>query len=428
MIAGGLVLPSPASAENLGTITWDGDILDPDGLIDADVGDTFVVTDTGGPMVYVVNGDSEVSFAGTSCEGAVGSCRLAVPTATKTFEVDSLGPMGTIELRGPDSDGNPLLGTIVLTASEDSGDGGDPDPAIALVEPSTARDFEVVTLEVTGVNPVGATVEFVQGADAYSAEVIDTSGDTTSGTIDVLVPEFDWSGIDSSGLTFPMSYEEFVDEINTAGELEFDVEVTNGADAATLVDGFTIQPPAMLINDYLRSGGCGAGEPDTGIFAMSSVMPWGTLAQPAYKSDDGNWYTLTYDDSDSCDELLFGIYGDPDTSYPLDFGLGSGVTGSEWHGSTVVDTDDGSEDIVDDGKFRMHLDASGFTVSGAEGGVAKGFGTLISEGTVQGGDPEVPLSVSHEYILGEEARFIKITTVISNDQAGELVENVNTWV
>ena len=156
-------------------------------------------------------------------------------------------------------------------------------PAVATVigvTPIAARTREMVEITVTDIDLSSMpTVEFIHGATTLGAEVLSYSGNASGGDITVLVPDFDWSTIDTSGFTFPMSYVDYTNDLIGSGEIQFDIKVTQGLTNDTLENGFIFAPPVMLGNDFLRAGGCGGEEDDTGIVPMDSIMPWGALAQ-----------------------------------------------------------------------------------------------------------------------------------------------------
>ena len=344
----------------------------------------------------------------------------------------------------------PLLGFLLTTLASGQATASSvvPRPTVAAVDavsPSTGRDLELVEITVTDVDLTSEpTVEFINGPTTLSAEVHDYDGDSSGGTIWAIVPNFDWLSLDTSELEFPMTYEEFASEVNTGGSTEFDVKVSQGGTEVTLVSGFTYQVPVMLGNANLRFGGCGQGEDDSGIIPQASVTPWGALSQPFYKkittdpSDEtnGNWYGLVYyPDYDYCDD---STYGDPTSQYALDTGLGTGHVGDggPWHDSFFIET----QSLVEDGEtldyFDMSLDASGVTITSASGGFGYGYGTLVasgqvmtgdgSDGTVYGSNDFDNLDVSYTYVLGEDSKFVKITTGIENN-SGSSIQNINAW-
>ncbi len=140
----------------------------------------------------------------------------------------------------------------------------------------------------------------------------------------------------------------------------------------------------VLDNDRIRFG--------TG--SESSVNSNGNLQQPFYY--DSSWFPLTYSD------------------FALDNAIGIGGDGTnEWNVNGTVE-----ENAALAGQI---IDSTGYTSSGLN----KGYGTIISTGTVTIDGKS--LEFKNTYELPADKSFIKITTRVTNTSGGA-VQNVRVWV
>ncbi|HEY6643302.1 outer membrane beta-barrel protein [Povalibacter sp.] len=142
----------------------------------------------------------------------------------------------------------------------------------------------------------------------------------------------------------------------------------------------------VLDNDLLRFG--------TG--AAASVNASGNLLQPFYWDGTASqWYRLTF------------------SSYPLDTAIGiDGDGASEWNINGTV---------VEPTLTNQVLDISGHTATSA----TKGYGRIVSTGTVTIGDKTLELRSAYE--LPADKSFVKITTRLTNTSAAS-IGNVRLWV
>ena len=165
-------------------------------------------------------------------------------------------------------------------------------------------------------------------------------------------------------------------------------------------------PDIMLNNDKLRFGGGGA--ESSSFTYVDSVATNGMLEQPFYKSSDGNWYKLTFN------------------NYGLNMTLGSGTGGANWSGATVPTSGDFS--TVGQGITSLNnlaVDVSGMTLREPDQAVDYGYGTLVVTGDVTLNGASV--GISNTYVLGQNASFVKITSAITNNDASA-IDNVHIWV
>ena len=165
-------------------------------------------------------------------------------------------------------------------------------------------------------------------------------------------------------------------------------------------------PDIMVNNDKLRFGGGGAGSPT--FTYVDSVATNGMLEQPFYKSSDGNWYKLTFN------------------NYGLNMTLGSGTGGANWSGATVPT----SGDFLPNGNGiaslnNLAVDVSGMTLRSPVQAVDYGYGTLVVTGDVTLNGASI--GISNTYVLGQNASFVKITSAITNNDASA-IDNVHIWV
>ena len=106
-------------------------------------------------------------------------------------------------------------------------------------------------------------------------------------------------------------------------------------------------PVCVFSNPYLRFG--------TGL--ETSVNNWGLFVQPWYFSRVANtWYKLTY------------------SSYPLDTAVGTGTTGTNWIGNTVVD-------LYTQTPSNILTDYSGFIVDTSDTTKSVGHGIIVARRT-----------------------------------------------
>lgn len=148
----------------------------------------------------------------------------------------------------------------------------------------------------------------------------------------------------------------------------------------------------QLNNGNLRFGGS----------SVASVAGNGMLEQPFYYNGS-SWRKLTY------------------SSFGLDIAVGVGSGAGNWHDSTVTH-------FAATANVSPTVDDTAFTVSTA-GTPNIGYGTLISSGvySLSGGEK---VSFQHKWELGENDNFVKVTTTIGNDVAGEssALSNMRIWV
>ena len=131
----------------------------------------------------------------------------------------------------------------------------------------------------------------------------------------------------------------------------------------------------------------------------NSVTTTGNFAQPwFYNSGTGSWGKLTY------------------SSYPLDMAIGTGTSGSNWSGGTVVSMDSPTDSDTDYTDYTVRTESSGYSY---------GHGTIVShrDFTVNG----QAITVRNTYTLGEDAAFIRSISRITNNDANTLT-NVHMWV
>jgi hypothetical protein len=149
-------------------------------------------------------------------------------------------------------------------------------------------------------------------------------------------------------------------------------------------------PICVLSNPYLRFG--------TG--AESSVNAWGLFQQPWYYSPStSTWYKLTY------------------SNYPLDTAIGTGMTGPNWSGTTVIDL----YTLTNTGSSTNY---SGFIVDTSDTTKSVGHGIIVSmrQFTVLG----QLILFQNTFSLGANDSFVRITTRVINNSTTDIT-NMFLW-
>ena len=160
-----------------------------------------------------------------------------------------------------------------------------------------------------------------------------------------------------------------------------DVVGATGCTAATCV----------LANAYLRFGNGGE----------NSVNAWGLFQQPWYFSPSASqWYKLTFN------------------NYPLDTAVGTGTTGPNWSGATVVD-------LYTQSATNPVTDYSNFVVSSSDGSITVGYGKIVAARSFTILSQQV--TIENTFSLGQNDSFVKITTRATN-AAPTPIENMIVWV
>jgi hypothetical protein len=151
-----------------------------------------------------------------------------------------------------------------------------------------------------------------------------------------------------------------------------------------------------LDNDRIRFGNGGE----------SSVNTQGLLQQPFYKSGS-SWYQLTH-----------GVK-------PVDFALGFAGTGTgTWNLNGQIFGTQTSNYFPS----NLTIDYSNFVQTAVVGSGVKGYGTVVSRGTVTqsyGGLTYV-FEITNTYELGQSSSFVKITTNIKNTGTNTIT-NLRSW-
>lgn len=138
----------------------------------------------------------------------------------------------------------------------------------------------------------------------------------------------------------------------------------------------------------------------------NSVNPMGLLQQPFYNSN-GTWYQLTH-----------GVK-------PVDFAVGFGGSGTgTWNLNGLIFGTQTSNYLP----TNLTVDYSGFVQTGTTGTGAKGYGTVISRGTITqsfGGSNYV-FEITNIYELSQTSSFVKITSNVKN-VGSNTITNLRTW-
>ena len=138
----------------------------------------------------------------------------------------------------------------------------------------------------------------------------------------------------------------------------------------------------------------------------NSINTMGLLQQPFYNSN-GSWYQLTH-----------GVK-------PVDFAVGFGGSGTgTWNLNGLIFGTQTSNYLP----TNLTVDYSGYVQTGTTGTGAKGYGTVISRGTVTqsfGGSNYV-FEITNIYELGQSNSFVKITTNVKN-VGSNTITNLRTW-
>ena len=173
----------------------------------------------------------------------------------------------------------------------------------------------------------------------------------------------------------------------------------------TLLSAFST---VTLGQDVVGSTGCTApacvfSNPNLrfGTGTQTSVNDWGLFVQPWYFSRISNtWYKLTFN------------------SYPLDTAIGSGTSGPNWSGNTVVD-------LYTQTPTNKVTDYSGFIVSSSDTTKTVGHGVIVATRsfTILG----QAVIVRNTFSLGANDSFVKITTQVRNNHTTP-VTNMMVWV
>jgi hypothetical protein len=144
-------------------------------------------------------------------------------------------------------------------------------------------------------------------------------------------------------------------------------------------------------NPYLRFG------PGT----QSSVNAHGLFIQPFYYSHIASqWYQLTY------------------ANYPLDTAIGSGTSGPNWSGATVVD-------LYSLTPSSAITDYSGFIQTSNDATTTIGHGTIVATRSfiLLGQN----ITFQNTFSLGPNDSFVKIITRVTNNDTSP-IQNIRIWV
>jgi hypothetical protein len=138
-----------------------------------------------------------------------------------------------------------------------------------------------------------------------------------------------------------------------------------------------------------------------GTGSQTSINAQGLFVQPFYFSQLTNtWYKLTY------------------SNYPLDTAIGTGTTGPNWSGTTVVDL----YSLTPSGSIT---DYSDFTVTSSDTTKSVGYGRIITNRTFTVNSQNIIMQ--NIFSLGYNDTFVKINNRIYNN-AATTINNVYIWV
>jgi hypothetical protein len=147
----------------------------------------------------------------------------------------------------------------------------------------------------------------------------------------------------------------------------------------------------VFANSWLRFG--------TGT--QTSINAQGLFVQPFYFSSLTNaWYKLTY------------------SNYPLDTAIGTGTSGPNWSGSTVIDL----YSLSPSGSIT---DYSGFTVTSSDSSKSVGYGRIVTNRTFTVNSQNIIMQ--NIFSLGINDTFVKINNRLYNN-ANAVINNVYIWV
>jgi len=147
----------------------------------------------------------------------------------------------------------------------------------------------------------------------------------------------------------------------------------------------------VFANSWLRFG--------TG--SQTSINAQGLFVQPFYFSQLTNtWYKLTY------------------STYPLDTAIGTGTTGPNWSGTTVVD-------LYSLSPYGSVTDYSDFTVTSSDSSKSVGYGRIVTNRTFTVNSQSIIMQ--NIFSLGFNDIFVKINNRIYNNDVNT-INNVYIWV
>jgi methionine-rich copper-binding protein CopC len=180
----------------------------------------------------------------------------------------------------------------------------------------------------------------------------------------------------------------------TPGAASITVKVVDGSGSSAITNAFTIlaaTPTFRQFNNGSFRVGAEGGE--------SSLTNIGTLVQPHYWNGSA-WKKLTF------------------STRQLEYSVGTGTTGGNWNGNTVV-----TPSIVAN---TTSIDYSGFVGTGtiATTGVA-GYGKIVFQADVL--INSVTFRVRTEYYLAQSSRILSVSTSLTNKSA-TTVSRVSLWV
>lgn len=137
-----------------------------------------------------------------------------------------------------------------------------------------------------------------------------------------------------------------------------------------------------------------------GSEGTNAINTKGNLDFPQYKSSDGNYYQLTFSNSALSSQISIG---------------GTGT--NEWN----LDGNHSTNTVLS----NHVLDYSGFNIKSTDGNHSKGYGTIVSTGTITVNEKNI--EIKHTYVLGASDAFMQVTTQIKNLSAEEAT-NVRLWI
>jgi len=145
--------------------------------------------------------------------------------------------------------------------------------------------------------------------------------------------------------------------------------------------------------------------------AGAAITDTGALRQPFYY-DDGTsssriagWYQLTYQD------------------YPLDFGIATGGDGSNswnYNGEVLATNGEtGSMTLLESVKNSLSINIANYD---------EGIGTLVATTNVNVTETANTIDITNSYTLGQDKKFVRTTTTVSNNSATTPLTNVRLWI
>ena len=203
------------------------------------------------------------------------------------------------------------------------------------------------------------------------------------------------------------------------GSLAFEYGLDSTSDQPVPIQLQTIPINPQGIKFYLEKGISGAVNNlyfgnnliKFGDNADAAITDTGELLQPFYY-DDGisssrtaDWYKLTYQD------------------YPLDFGVGTdgdGTNSWNYNGEVLATNGEpGSVTLLDSVKNSLSINIANYD---------EGIGTLVATTNVNVAETANTIDITNSYTLGQDKRFVRTTTTISNNSTTTPLTNVRLWV